>query len=74
MAHERFPLHDTAAVPERALLVGVSRPGSTWPIEETMAELERLAHTAGADVVATTTQHLETINPKRRYEMKKFVI
>ena len=61
---DRFPLKDTAEVPERALLVGVEWPGSTWPLEETLAELERLAATAGAQVVATTTQKMSSVNPK----------
>ena len=44
---------------ERAILAGVERPGSSWLIEESMAELERLADTAGAKVVATFTQRKE---------------
>lgn len=44
---------------ERAVLVGVERPGLPWPLESSLAELERLADTAGADVVATTTQRLD---------------
>ncbi|WP_173443278.1 GTPase HflX [Selenomonas ruminantium] len=44
---------------ERAILAGVERPGSSWPIEESMAELERLADTAGAKVVAAFTQRKE---------------
>ncbi len=44
---------------ERAILAGVERPGSIWPIEESMAELERLVDTAGAKVVATFTQRKE---------------
>ena len=43
---------------ERAVLVGVDRPGSTWPLASSLAELERLVDTAGADAVATTTQKL----------------
>ena len=27
---------------ERAVLVGVDRPGSTWPLASSLAELERL--------------------------------
>ena len=61
---ERFPLHSTQPVPERAILVGIDRPGSSWSVEETLAELERLANTAGAVVVATTTQKLDTPHPK----------
>ncbi len=61
---DRFPLHDTAEVPERALLVGIERPGADWPLEETLAELERLAQTAGAVVVGRTTQKLDSPNPR----------
>lgn len=47
---------------ERAVLVGVERIGSQkqlgWDIEEDLAELARLADTAGLDVVATVTQRL----------------
>ena len=49
---------------ERAVLVGVERPGLPWPLESSLAELERLADTAGADVVATTTQRLDAPNPR----------
>ena len=48
---------------ERAVLVGVERPGLPWPLESSLAELERLADTAGADVVATTTQRLDARAP-----------
>ncbi len=34
---------------ESALFVGVERPGLPWPLESSLAELERLADTAGAD-------------------------
>lgn len=61
---ERFPLKSTAEVPESAILVGVERQGSSFSIDETLAELERLVETAGARVVARTTQKLETVNPK----------
>ena len=49
---------------ERAVLVGVDRPGTTWPLASSLAELERLVDTAGADVVATTTQKLDSPNPR----------
>lgn len=49
---------------ERAVLVGVDRPGLEWPLESSLMELERLADTAGADVVATTTQKLSAPNPR----------
>lgn len=49
---------------ERAVLVGVDRPGASWPLSSSLAELERLVDTAGADVVATTTQKLDAPNPR----------
>lgn len=49
---------------ERAVLVGVDRPGGDWPLASSLAELERLVYTAGADVVATTTQKLNSPNPR----------
>lgn len=49
---------------ERAVIVGVERPGLAWPLESSLAELERLADTAGADVVASTTQRLDAPNPR----------
>jgi GTP-binding protein HflX len=55
-------LHDEHR--ERAVLVGVDRGGHGWPIEESLAELERLAHTAGADVVGRVVQKLERLNPR----------
>ena len=64
MANERFPLVETAQKRERAILVGVEFAESEWPIEETLAELERLAYTAEVDVVAQCTQRLASPNPK----------
>ena len=49
---------------ERAVLVGIERPDAPWPIESSLAELARLADTAGADTVATITQRLVTPNPR----------
>lgn len=49
---------------ERAILVGVKRPQQQWPIESSLQELARLADTAGAEVVATTIQKLDTLNPR----------
>lgn len=49
---------------ERAILVGVDRPGQEWTLESSLAELERLAWTAGADMVAQTTQRLTSPNPR----------
>ena len=49
---------------ERAILVGVERPNSEWSPSSSLAELERLADTAGADVVCSTTQKLDSPNPR----------
>ena len=49
---------------ERAILVGIDRPGSPWPVDSSLEELGRLVDTAGADVVATTTQRLASPNPR----------
>ena len=49
---------------EKAVLVGVDRPGASWPLASSLAELERLVDTAGADVAAVTTQKLDAPNPR----------
>lgn len=49
---------------ERAILVGVDRPNQEWSLESSLAELERLAWTAGADMVAKTSQRLDSPNPR----------
>jgi len=49
---------------ERAILVGIDRPGAPWPVDSSLEELGRLVDTAGADVVASTTQRLESPNPR----------
>jgi len=49
---------------ERAVLVGVDRGDTRWPIDESLAELARLADTAEVDVVAVVTQRLDRPNPK----------
>lgn len=54
----------TEEVPERAVLVGIDRNDPDWPVEESLAELARLADTAGAVVVATTFQRLKSPNPR----------
>lgn len=48
----------------QAVLVGVDRGAGEWPVEESLAELEQLTYTAGADVVATETQRLDKVNPR----------
>lgn len=49
---------------ERAVLVGVRRPIQQWPTESSLQELSRLAQTAGAEVVASTIQKLDSPNPR----------
>ncbi|MEN8151284.1 MAG: GTPase HflX, partial [Planctomycetota bacterium] len=46
---------------ERAILVGVIRPGDEKLYEPPLAELTRLAETAGAEVVTTTIQKLGAV-------------
>ncbi len=60
-------LKETLAPPERAFLVGVawkSTPSGkfmpdAWPVEESLAELERLADTAGLEVLGQSVQRRE---------------
>jgi GTP-binding protein HflX len=49
---------------DRAVLVGVDMGRADWPIEESLAELERLADTAEVDVVATVTQRMDRPHAK----------
>ena len=49
----------TADDEERAILAGVERTGGIFPTEESMAELARLADTAGAKIVGSFTQRKE---------------
>jgi GTP-binding protein HflX len=55
---------DLVAQRDRAVLVGVDRGDSAWPIEESLAELGRLADTAEIDVVAILTQKLDRPHSK----------
>jgi GTP-binding protein HflX len=50
---------------ERAILVGVKvkRERNPWPVEESLAELAQLAHTAQVDVVDRLYQNVERIHP-----------
>jgi GTP-binding protein HflX len=48
----------------RAVLVGVDRGRSDWPVEESVAELERLAQTAGIAIAGIVTQRLDRPHPK----------
>lgn len=54
-------LHSTAAEPERALLIAVQTAGgnANWAVEDSLAELTRLAESAGAVVVGTQAQRLD---------------
>jgi GTP-binding protein HflX len=46
--------------PERVFLVGVElKTHSTWAVQDSLAELEELAATAGGDVIGNGTQKLE---------------
>ncbi len=49
---------------DRAVLVGVDMGRDDWPIEESLAELTRLAETAEVDVVGVTTQRMDHPNPR----------
>lgn len=60
----RFEPISTAPAPERAILMGVDWRESNWPIDRSLDELERLADTAGAVVVARLKQRLERPIPK----------
>ncbi len=55
---------DIEEIQERAILVGIDWPGSSWPVESSLEELERLVDTVGAQTVATTTQRLDSPNPR----------
>jgi GTP-binding protein HflX len=46
------------------VLVGIDRGAGEWPVDESLDELSRLAHTAGAEVVATASQRLDRPNPR----------
>lgn len=60
----RFPLVPTAPETERAILVGVEWRDNAWPLDRSLDELERLAHTAGAQCVARLSQRLVKPYPK----------
>ncbi len=61
----RFPPEEIQReVRDRAVLVGVDRNSAEWPVEESLAELARLAQTAGGEVVATLTQRLDRPDPR----------
>ncbi|HEX6478247.1 MAG TPA: GTPase HflX [Ktedonobacteraceae bacterium] len=49
--------------PERAILIGVDRPGADWSLEESLDEMEQLATTAGIRCIDRVTQHLDHPHP-----------
>lgn len=49
---------------ERALLVGVARPNDEVPVEQSLAELKRLADTVGVEVVGEISQRMTSAHPK----------
>ena len=53
-----------AATRERAILVGVLLPSNAATFESSLAELERLTDTAGADTVCVVTQRLDAPTPR----------
>lgn len=63
--HRRFtPEEIQSELDERTVLVGVDRGARGWPIEDSLAELERLASTAGQAIVGTVTQRLHSPDPR----------
>jgi GTP-binding protein HflX len=65
MSSRRFKPQLTKQGPgDRAILVGVDLGSRSWPVEESLAELERLADTAGAEVVGVLTQRMDAPNPR----------
>jgi len=63
-AHDRSASHDTRARRERAVLVGTVRDhAGALDGEESLAELERLADTAGVEVAGKALQALRRIHP-----------
>ena len=60
----RFEPQPTKDPRERVFVVGVDRGRTDWPIEESMAELVRLAQTADGEVVGSYVQRLERPIPK----------
>lgn len=49
--------------PERVVLVGTDQPRMLLPLVESLAELERLAHTAGLTIVGQAVQALKRPHP-----------
>ena len=57
-------MHENDEIMERAILVGVERPGDTWSVESSLDELQRLVDTVGAETVGRTTQKIDAPNPR----------
>jgi GTP-binding protein HflX len=57
-------MFETAQPMERALLVGIDRSDAEWSLEESLAELERLVDTVGAETVSVMSQRLKTANAR----------
>ena len=56
---DRVHTHDTGRPPERAILAGIDTGKAGWQIDDSLDELEGLAKTAGATVVAWAVQKKE---------------
>ncbi len=56
--------HPQSVARERAVLVGIDRPGQNGSLAERLDELALLADTAGCDVVATLTQARTRCDPR----------
>ena len=73
-------MHSTASHTETALVVGVNTPQQAIPIEESLAELEQLVLTSGAESKKRFIQNLEHPQPKtyvgkgKLEEIKQYVI
>jgi GTP-binding protein HflX len=73
-------LHSTASHTETAIVVGVNIPQQAIPIEESLAELEQLVLTSGAESKKRFIQNLEHPQPKtyvgkgKLEEIKQYVI
>jgi len=52
-----------AVAPQRAILVGVEMPGTDWPLEASLDELEQLARPAGVTPADRVTQRLARPHP-----------
>ena len=73
-------MHSTASHTETAIVVGVNIPQQAIPIEESLAELEQLVLTSGAESKKRFIQNLEHPQPKtyvgkgKLEEIKQYVI